>query len=100
MREIRRFLGSNFSEWATLRIGIRPFSAHVADHLAQSPINQCFLRKTIKARGHFPSDEAALKRIWLALRNVVAKWTGSRHEWKCAMTQFALLYPERFNIGI
>ncbi|MBU9242061.1 transposase, partial [Burkholderia multivorans] len=36
----------------------------------------------------------------LALRNVVAKWTGSRHDWKSAMTQFALLYPERFNIGI
>ncbi|MBR7896146.1 transposase, partial [Burkholderia multivorans] len=28
------------------------------------------------------------------------KWTGSRHDWKGAMTQFALLYPERFNIGI
>ncbi|MCO8645428.1 transposase, partial [Burkholderia multivorans] len=26
--------------------------------------------------------------------------TGSRHDWKGAMTQFALLYPERFNIGI
>ncbi|MCO8648006.1 transposase, partial [Burkholderia multivorans] len=23
-----------------------------------------------------------------------------RHDWKSAMTQFALLYPERFNIGI
>ncbi|WP_254367236.1 transposase, partial [Paraburkholderia sp. NMBU_R16] len=58
------------------------------------------LRKIIKARGHFPSDEAALKLIWLALRNDVAKWTGSRHDWKSAMTQFALLYPERFNIGL
>ncbi|MCA7941358.1 transposase, partial [Burkholderia cepacia] len=28
------------------------------------------------------------------------KWTGSRHDWKSAMTQFALLYPERFSIGI
>lgn len=58
------------------------------------------LRKIIKARGHFPSDEAALKLIWLALRNVIAKWTGSRHDWKSSMTQFALLYPERFSIGI
>ncbi|HDR9445089.1 transposase, partial [Burkholderia pseudomallei] len=23
-----------------------------------------------------------------------------RHDWKSAMTQFALLYPERFNIGV
>ena len=51
------------------------------------------LRKIIKARGHFPSEEAALRLIWLALRNVVAKWTGSRHDWKSAMIQFALLYP-------
>lgn len=55
------------------------------------------LRKT---RSHFPSDEATLELIWLALRNVVAKWTGSRHDWKSAMTQFALLYPERLNIGL
>ncbi|WP_175917396.1 IS256 family transposase [Burkholderia pyrrocinia] len=46
------------------------------------------------------SAAATLKLIWLALRNVVAKWIGSRHDWKSAMTQFALLYPERFNIGI
>ena len=38
------------------------------------------LRKIIKARGHLPSDEAALKLIWLGLRNVVAKWIGSRHD--------------------
>ncbi|SAL64936.1 transposase [Caballeronia humi] len=28
------------------------------------------------------------------------KWTGSRHDWESAMTQFALRYPERFNIGL
>ena len=58
------------------------------------------LRKVIKARGHFPTDEAALKLIWLALRNIIAKWTGRRHDWKGAMTQFALLYPERFTIAL
>jgi transposase-like protein len=31
------------------------------------------LRKIIKARGHFP-NEAATKLIWLALRNITAKW--------------------------
>ncbi|WP_208456634.1 hypothetical protein, partial [Burkholderia sp. BCC1638] len=41
-REIRCILGANFSEWAALRFGIRPFPAHIADHLARSPINQCF----------------------------------------------------------
>jgi putative transposase len=32
------------------------------------------VRKIIKTRGHFPSDEAAAKLIWLALRNITAKW--------------------------
>ena len=32
------------------------------------------LRKIIKTRGHFPSDEAANKLIWLALRNSTADW--------------------------
>ena len=30
------------------------------------------LRKIIKTRGHFPSDDAATKLIWLALRNITA----------------------------
>ncbi len=46
------------------------------------------LRKIIKTRGHFPTDEAAIKLLWLALRNVLAKSTGdlrleSRHEPVC-----------------
>ena len=36
------------------------------------------LRKIIKTRGHFPNDEAAAKLIWLALRNITAKWSGAR----------------------
>ncbi|AWV03892.1 hypothetical protein DM992_32480 [Burkholderia sp. JP2-270] len=59
-----------------------------------------FARAGVPVAVGYPSDEAALKLIWLALRNVAAKWTGSRHDWKSAMTQFALLYPDRFNIGI
>jgi putative transposase len=54
------------------------------------------LRKIIKNRGHFPSDEAATKLIYLALRNITKKWTMSAREWKAAMTQFAILFPERF----
>jgi len=32
------------------------------------------LRKIIKSRGHFPSDDAATELIWLALRNITAEW--------------------------
>ncbi|EPL2068661.1 IS256 family transposase, partial [Pseudomonas aeruginosa] len=45
------------------------------------------LRKIIKTRGHFPTDEAASKLIWLALRNITAKWSRSAHDWKQAMNQ-------------
>ena len=55
------------------------------------------LRKIIKSRGHFPSDDAATKLIWLALRNITADWGRAAHHWKEAMNQFAILYEERFT---
>ena len=55
------------------------------------------LRKIIKTRGHFPSDDAASKLIWLALRNITADWGRAAHNWKEAMNQFAILYAERFT---
>ncbi len=57
------------------------------------------LRKILKSRGHFPSDDAASKLIWLALRNITADWSRSSHDWKLAMNQFAILYEERFQGG-
>ncbi|MHB8535815.1 MAG: IS256 family transposase [Sulfuricaulis sp.] len=54
------------------------------------------LRKIIKTRGHFPNDDAATKLIYLALRNITKEWKMSAREWKSAMTQFAILFPERF----
>jgi transposase-like protein len=55
------------------------------------------LRKIIKTRGHFPTDDAASKLIWLALRNITADWGQAAHNWKEAMNQFAILYAERFS---
>jgi transposase-like protein len=55
------------------------------------------LRKIIKTRGHFPSDDAASKLIWLALRNITADWGNAAHNWKEAMNQFAILYGDRFT---
>ena len=55
------------------------------------------LRKIIKTRGHFPSDDAASKLIWLALRNITAEWSRASHDWKTAMNQFAILYQDRFT---
>jgi putative transposase len=55
------------------------------------------LRKIVKTRGHFPSDEAATKLIWLALQNITANWGHAAHDWKAAMNQFAILYEDRFT---
>ncbi|MDX2218480.1 MAG: IS256 family transposase [Burkholderiales bacterium] len=55
------------------------------------------LRKIIKTRGHFPSDEAASKLLWLALRNITADWGRSAKEWREAMNQFAIAYGDRFT---
>jgi transposase-like protein len=55
------------------------------------------LRKIIKTRGHFPTDEAATKLMWLALRNITATWVQGPRCWKLAMNQFAILYDGRFS---
>ncbi len=57
------------------------------------------LRKIIKTRGHFPSDDAASKLIWLALRNITADWGRAAKDWKEAMNQFAILYEDRFTLA-
>jgi len=55
------------------------------------------LRKIIKSRGHFPNDEAAIKLLWLALRNVLNKSVRTAFDWSSAMNQFAILFGERFT---
>ena len=57
------------------------------------------LRKIIKTRGHFPNDEAAIKLLWLALRNVLNKSVRTAFDWKRAMNQFAILYGDRFTLA-
>ena len=46
--------------------------------------------------GHFPSDDAASKLIWLALRNITPDWSQVNRDWKEVMNQFAVLYEDRF----
>jgi transposase-like protein len=55
------------------------------------------LRKIIKTRGHFPSDDAVTKLIWLALRNIGRDNGRSVREWREAMNQFAIAYGDRFS---
>jgi putative transposase len=55
------------------------------------------LRKIIKSRSHFPSDEAAIKLLWLALQNIHGHTTRSAKAWHEAMNQFAIFYGDRFT---
>jgi putative transposase len=55
------------------------------------------LRKVLKNRGHFPSDEATTKLILLGLRNITKSWTNPPLTWRMAANQFAIQFGERFN---
>ena len=55
------------------------------------------LRKIIKSRGHFPTDEAATKLLYLALRNIHAKWQRGNQAWQGAMSHFSMLFGARFT---
>lgn len=82
------------------------------------------LRKIIKNRGHFPSDAAAVKLVWLAIMNIEDKRARERAKeagtpkgqprkapgrlveggvvqgWKAALGELALIYPDRINAVI
>jgi putative transposase len=53
------------------------------------------LRKIIKVRGGFPNQEAALKLLFLALRQAAKKWTMPIHHWREALNHFTILWPDR-----
>lgn len=76
------------------------------------------LRKIIKNRGHFPSDDAVIKLLWLAIRNIEDKRARQRAKeaglpraerkapgklvegaqtqgWKAALNALAMAYPDR-----
>ena len=79
------------------------------------------LRKIIKNRGHFPSDTAAIKLLWLAIRTIEDKRARERAKeagrprglprkapgklvegsaipgWKAALGELSLIYPDRIN---
>ena len=57
------------------------------------------LRRAIRARGHFPNDEAATKLLYLVLNRAAADWKRPPREWVEARTQFAITFGERFRIS-
>ena len=54
------------------------------------------LRRAVRARGHFPSDEAATKLLYLILNRLEKEWKMPPREWTMAKAQFAVIFGERF----
>ncbi len=52
------------------------------------------LRKVLKNKGSFPDDDAVLKLLYLALRNIAKKWTMPIPNWKAALSRFAIEFPD------
>jgi putative transposase len=57
------------------------------------------LRRAVRMRGHFPSDEAALKLLFLVLNLAEREWRMPPREWAMARAQFAILFDERFQVA-
>ena len=55
------------------------------------------IRKVIKTKGVFPNEQSVMKILFLALQNAAKKWTMPIRNWKQALNQFVILYPECFN---
>ena len=57
------------------------------------------VRKAVRNKGHFPSDHAATKLIWLALRNITANWKRPPMAWQAAKAQLAIQFGARFAMN-
>ncbi len=55
------------------------------------------LRKAVRNRGHFPTENALMKVLYLAIQGVSKKWTMPIRDWKLALNRFAIMFPDRFS---
>jgi putative transposase len=80
-----------------------PFPAEPAGTAIFIPVTNAIealnskLRRAVRTRGHFPSDEAATKLLFLVLNRSEKEWIMPPREWCMAKAQFAVLFGERFT---
>jgi putative transposase len=55
------------------------------------------LRRAVRTRGHFPTDKAAIKLLFLVLHRAEKAWIMPAREWTMAKAQFAILFGDRFT---
>jgi putative transposase len=56
------------------------------------------LRKVLRNRGSFPNEDAVIKLVYLALRNISAKWNLPIRDWALAMNRFAIMFEGRMPL--
>lgn len=54
------------------------------------------LRKAVKNRGQFSTEDAVMKVLYLSIKNVSKKWTMPVRDWTGALNQFAIVFGDRF----
>jgi putative transposase len=91
--------------WRENRVRIEPmfnFTAEIRKAIyttnAIESLNMS-LRKIIKTRGSFPSEEACLKLLYPGLKNAAKKQKMPIQNWGLAMNQFAGMFEDRFQSG-
>jgi putative transposase len=60
------------------------------------------IRRAVNARGHFPTEQAALKCVYLALMSLDPKGTGQKrwsNRWKAALNAFDITFDGRLSAG-
>lgn len=58
------------------------------------------IRKATQRRKLFPSDESALKVVFLAIQNAAKKWTMPIHNWKAALNRFIIEFGDRVSVHL
>ncbi|PZV18949.1 MAG: hypothetical protein DCF20_02565 [Pseudanabaena sp.] len=56
------------------------------------------LRMVLRNHRSFPSDDSALKVVFLAINNIAKKWTMPIKDWKAALNRFAIEFGDRFPL--
>ena len=56
-------------------------------------------RCAVRIRNRFPNDEAAMKLIWLQLREIMKNWKMPPREWSATKAQFAVVFGDRFEVN-
>lgn len=58
------------------------------------------LRKVTKAKSIFPMDDTLLKMLYLAIQDVLRKWTGRIHNWGQILLRLSIFFPDKVKVSL